>query len=212
MKSILFPMILFICLLLAGCELFQQNEYYHLPDFTRSNLKTGDYLVYEDCNSMKDTFRVHQKISGTYKSPLTGSNCGEPAQYYDLELVYLVSQKEWGANEYCRYLNTATKFGACENDYHCDHFILFSIQASESNKKMNSNSYPPHLWWYGGPAGYKITFINSMTVLNNSYDNVFHYEGEFIHNGDSIKGIYYSCQYGIIQMDMSDGNELKLVR
>lgn len=212
MKTILLAVIVLFLLLLAGCELFQQNEYFHLPDSKRSLLKTGDYLVYEDCNSKRDTFRVHQKISGTYKSPLTGSNCGEPAQYYDLELVYLVNQDERGTNEYCRYLNSGTKFGACEDDYHCDKVMLFSIQASESKKRTNSNSNQPYLWWYGGSVKYQVTFIESMTVLNNSYGNVYYYEGDFIHNGDSIRGIYYSMQYGIIQMDMMDGNVLKLVR
>lgn len=223
MKSILFPMILFICILLAGCELLQQNEYYHLPGSKRSLLQTGDVLVYEDCNAIRDTFKVLKKLRGTYKEPRSGTNCGEPAAYFDLELLYLVNQKEKGSDHYCTYLGETTNFGSCEGSYGCKSSILFLLQAKDSKKKTNSNSNQPRLSWYGKSEIYPKSFFESMTVLDNNYRNVYYYEGsfihefyyfeeDFIHKIDSIKGIYYSNQYGIIQMDMADGNVRKLVR
>lgn len=223
MKPVIITIILFISFILSGCELFQQNEYYHLPDSRRSLLKTGDYLVYEDCNSTLDTFRVLKKMGGTYKQPLSGSNCGEPGAYYDLELLYLVDQKERGSDKYCTYLGGTTSFGSCEGSYECNKSILFLLQAKDSQEKTDSSSNQPRLSWYGGSVKFPNTFFKSMTVLNNSYANVYYYEGnfthefyyfegDFIHQRDSIRGIYYSCQYGIIQMDMKNGNVRKLVR
>jgi hypothetical protein len=223
MKPIIVTTILFISFILSGCELFQDNEYYHLPDSRRSLLNTGDYLVYEDCNSRLDTIRVLKKLRGTYKQPLSGSNCGEPGAYYDLELLYFVDQKERGSDKFCPNLGATTNFGSCEGFYGCYKSILFLLQAKDSRRKSNSSSNQPRLSWYGKYEIYPKSFIESMTVLNNDYRNVYYYEGsfiheyyyfdeDFIHHIDSIRGIYYSCQYGIIQMDMMDGNELKLVR
>lgn len=212
MKTILPSILVLICLLLAGCELFQQNEYYHLSDARRSLLKAGDLLVYEDCNSKLDTLRVLKKIGGTHKHPLSGSSCGEPAAYFDLELVYFVNQKERGSDQYCSNLGSTTNFGDCEGYYGCTKSIMFLLEAKETKKKSNSNSNQPTLTWYNNQDRYPNQFIESMTVLNQTYSNVYYYEGNFIHYGDSIKGIYYTCQNGIIQMDLMNGNVMKLVK
>jgi hypothetical protein len=210
MRTKVLSVTIFFSLFIISCELTQQNEYYHLDSSYRSLLKTGDTLVYIDCDSKTDTFLVFRKISGTDRVALSGSSCKiDPSAYLDVELLYLLKNKE-KVGPYCNSLGVSTNFGDCGNDYYCDQSISIVVTATDEDKHINSSS-KPRIIWYGNPIGLD-SDINSMTVLDNTYDNVFFYKSNNIQKTDSIQGIYYSYKYGIIQMNLANGNELKLVR
>jgi hypothetical protein len=213
MRTKVLSVTIFFSLFIISCELTQQNEYYHLDSSYRSLLKTGDTLVYMDCDSKTDTFLVFRKISGTDRTSLSGSNCQiDPSAYFDIELVYLQRKKEkmWEPN--CLSPAEVTDFGDCGAEYDCDQTIFIMVSAGVTDKKrqLRTNT-KPFILWYGNPIRLD-SDINSMTVLDNTYDNVFFYKSDNIQKTDSIQGIYYSYKYGIIQMNLANGNELKLVR
>lgn len=207
--KILLGVIFFSCFIIS-CELTQQNEYYHLDSSYRSLLKTGDTLVYMDSNSKTDTFFVFRKISGTDRVALSGSSCKvDPSAYFDVELLYLIKNKG-KTGPYCNSLGETTSFGDCEAYYDCDQSISIVVTATDKDKQISSSS-KPRIIWYGNPVRLD-SDINSMTVLGNKYDNVFYYKSDNILKTDSVQGIYFSYKYGIIQMDLLNGNILKLIK
>jgi len=212
MRTKVLSVIIFFSFFTISCELIQQNEYYHLSSEYRSLLKTGDTLVYIDSKSETDTFLVFRKISSTKRVSLSGSNCKvDPSAYFDMELLYLISGKEKVRNAYCNSLNENTKFDICGIDYHCDQTILFVVSATDKDKQMKSSS-DPQVSWYGNYPFKLNDIIKSMTVLNNNYDSVFYFKSIDIVKSDSIQEIYYSYKYGIIQMNLLNGNVLELVK
>lgn len=213
MRTKILIAVIFFSFFIIGCELTQQNEYYHLSSSHRSLLKTGDTLVYMDSKLKTDTFFVFSKISGTYRITLSGSTCQtEPAAYFDIELLYLLKKEGISFDAYCKYIGKSTMFGDCESEYLCDQSILFTVQATDGGKLVSENSTNPVLIWYGHPLKPSGTLIKSMTVLNKNYDNVFYYKSDNIQKTDSIKEIYYTYKNGIIQMNLLNGNVLKLIK
>lgn len=213
MRTKILSVVLFFTFFTIGCELIQQNEYYHLSSEYRSLLKTGDTLVYIDSKSETDTFLVFRKISGTYRVALSGSSCKvDPSAYFDLELLYLQRKNDKVLNARCNSLDENTKFGSCEGSYYCDETILLKLSATDGGKIMAKNGTIPFLTWNGYSLHRSDSLINTMTVLNDNYNNVFYYKSDNIQKTDSIQEIFYSYQYGIIQMNLLNGNILKLMK
>lgn len=211
MKTNLLLLFILISFFLASCELTQTNEYYHLSSPFRTLLKTGDTLVYIDDQSITDTFLVYRQISGTDRVSLSGSNCQTtPSAYFDLELVYLIKIEEKGKNLYCGSGETTTQFGSCDAYYDCNRSIVVDLSASDDKKAIRGTS-TPRLCWYG--KYFKLdSQLSSMTVLSQTYDNVYCLKPIEPLQTDPIQKLYYSCQHGIIQMNLMDGNVLKRIK
>jgi hypothetical protein len=208
-KNLISTFLFFVIALIVGCDVIQQDEYYHLAVNNRSLLKTNDTLVFTDNKNNLDTFIVMNKVIGQYISPIGGS-CKSPFLYKDIDLIYMYKKNDKNHLQYdiCNNLNGITKFGSCSSDYTCDKAIMILTIANEDSKKFGST----FISWYGYYLQLNNTKMDTAVIQNIQYNDILSFTVSNIEKADSIKRLYYSIKSGIVKIDLENGNvfELKL--